>query len=183
MNTSAASFSLQLALPTLSSSLLFAGWVALDADVGPQLLKPGSGDAADDKQIFDAAEWPALFAEMHDGPRRRRPNSGQLLKFFERGGVQVKRFRGRLLSGLRRHCEHNRTAEKHRGGCADMPIYRVHGFLLLNVLNFLDLLCFLYFLCFFSLLCLPRACSPARRTLPLRRIARPARPAPCGRPP
>src|SRR5437879_11259644 len=74
----------------------FAGRVTLDGNVRPQLLEPSSADAADDEQIFDAAEWPALFAEVHDGFRRGGANSGQLLKFFGGGGVQVKRFRGKI---------------------------------------------------------------------------------------
>src|SRR3989441_2746304 len=115
--------------PTLSPSPLFAGRVALDGDVGPQLLEPGSGDAADDEQVFDAAKWPALFAEVHYGFRPGGTNSRQLLKFFEGGGVQVKRFRGRLLLALPRRRKHKRTAEN-RGDCAEVPIYRVHGFLL-----------------------------------------------------
>jgi len=45
-----------------------------------------------DEQVFDAAKWPALFAEVHYGFRPGGTNSRQLLKFFEGGGVQVKRF-------------------------------------------------------------------------------------------
>jgi hypothetical protein len=68
-----------------------------DGDVGAQCFEARLRDAADGKQVFDALEWAAFFAELDDGLRGGGADSRPLLELLDGRGVQVNRMRGRLF--------------------------------------------------------------------------------------
>ncbi len=64
----------------------------MDKDVGTDFRKAFFAEAADGKEIFNAAEWAALLAEAHDGLGGDGADGGKCLELLDGGGVQIERF-------------------------------------------------------------------------------------------
>jgi hypothetical protein len=68
-----------------------------DLQVRAHLIEFALADAFDRQQIFDAPEWAALIAEIHDGLGSFGADARDLLQFLNIRDVQIQRMRRRRL--------------------------------------------------------------------------------------
>ena len=81
-------------------------------------------DAADGKQVYDAAEAPALFPHFDDSLRRDWPHAGKLLKLFHVRRVQINRLRGGLFLSQHSYSEKKQHTQDRADNATQFPFRR-----------------------------------------------------------
>src|ERR1700675_1957920 len=83
-----------------------------DGDVRTKFFEPRLRDAVNGEQVFNALEWAALLAKLHDCLRRARPDSRQLLELLERRRIHIDRLRRRFFLRARQGNKQHTCGEK-----------------------------------------------------------------------